>query len=370
MAQHVAGMTPTTRRVCRLYQHCDSGPSRHDPGKGPNLRRCHVFCRFRNGLCRVSRGVDFSKNIGRLLRNRRYHGVVNFWGFGGLILVKAFSRGMTLIEMAIVLVVIGLVVGGGLSIVGPIRNAERTASTNQNMDVIEKALVAYVIQNGCLPCPADGSLVSTNGNAGRPLDNSGSPYTGCAATACWAATAANVPNAVIPWKALGLGERQASDAWGNRLRYRVGGTATSYNSSTGNCDTTSTDVTESNGMVRDGTSCYPTGNLIIDTFDDDSSNDIANTFDEAVYVVISSGPDRSMALQATTGGSATSNVFGQQDTDAQYLNAGQNSTLLTTVVQGDVDDGNSRNHFDDIVRFKNAPLIIQLCGKNACGNPA
>ncbi|MHB1207872.1 MAG: hypothetical protein ACYCZX_20070, partial [Rhodospirillaceae bacterium] len=50
-----------------------------------------------------------------------------------------------------------------------------------------------------------------------------------------------------------------------------------------------------------------------------------------------------------------------------------NYAASTTFIQTDsVDprDTNAAAHFDDIVRFRTAPMIIQLCGANACGNPA
>lgn len=282
--------------------------------------------------------------------------------------MKALNKGFTLIEMAIVIVVIGLVVGGGISIVAPIANGARVTATSENMDLVEKALLSYVVINGCLPCPANGSLGASQANAGQALDDSGAPYTGCTSDDCWAATAANAQNAVVPWKTLAISPFDAADAWGNQLRYRVGGCAAGA-TDPATCAPVVT-VTDTDGMVRTPPSSYPEGNLIIDILDDDNDNDINSDIASAVYVLISSGPDRSMALPAGVGGAATGNKYGQDDDDGQYLNAGQNTGLLTTFVQGDVDDSNGRNHFDDIVRFKTAPLLVQLCGTNACGNPA
>lgn len=61
---------------------------------------------------------------------------------------SAMARGFTLIEMAIVLVVIGLILSGGILAVGPILQSTKTTETNARLDLIEKAILLHVIQNG------------------------------------------------------------------------------------------------------------------------------------------------------------------------------------------------------------------------------
>ncbi len=261
--------------------------------------------------------------------------------------MKVHLRGFTLVEMAIVLVVIGMVLAGGIRVIGPIRDAQRVSETKLKLDLVEQALQVYVIQNGCLPCPADGTLPTSNGDAGLSSDDSGGPYEPalCTADACIAT------NAVVPWKSLGLSEFDASDAWGNQFRYRVQGTAA--NGADG--------VQADEGMTRTGTSDYPTGTLTIDNLDTVASPDST----AAVYVVISSGPDQSLALRAQTG-AATANRHGQSGTDGQFLNSGSGATLA----EGGLNSTDGAAHFDDIVRWRNAPFVVQRCGANACGNPA
>ena len=65
------------------------------------------------------------------------------------------ERGFTLIEMAIVMVVIGLLLSGGILALAPVVQNSKTTDTNSRLDRVEQALLVYVIQNGCLPCPAD-----------------------------------------------------------------------------------------------------------------------------------------------------------------------------------------------------------------------
>lgn len=86
-----------------------------------------------------------------------------------------------------------------------------TKSFRQETDVIsglskiDEAMVAFVMQNRRLPCPADGRIASTAANAG--LED---------------AAACNTQRyGVVPWAALGLNERDARDSWNTRFSYRV-----------------------------------------------------------------------------------------------------------------------------------------------------
>src|SRR4051812_35690135 len=85
------------------------------------------------------------------------------------------QRGFSLVEIAIVLVVVGLLVSGGLLGLAPVLAGNKISQTNAQMDRIEQALVLYVIQNGCLPCPASPTVMD-----GLARDSGTGPYsTGC-----------------------------------------------------------------------------------------------------------------------------------------------------------------------------------------------
>ena len=74
-------------------------------------------------------------------------------------------RGFTLIEMAIVMVVIhGLLISGGLLALSPVIQSSKISDTSAHLDRLEQSLTVYVIQNGCLPCPADSTADSSVDN--------------------------------------------------------------------------------------------------------------------------------------------------------------------------------------------------------------
>jgi type II secretory pathway pseudopilin PulG len=121
------------------------------------------------------------------------------------------ATGFTLIELAIVLFVITLLLGGVLTPLGQ-QIAERQAGeTRRAMETARTALVGYAIGHGGeqgrghLPCPdmrAAGSAgIANDGQEDRLGDGR------CAVLA-----------GNLPWLTLGLAE---SDAWGNRLGYAV-----------------------------------------------------------------------------------------------------------------------------------------------------
>lgn len=112
-------------------------------------------------------------------------------------------RGFTLVEMAVVLFIIGLLIAG---VLGPLETQLEVRDRRQTIDLLAQltdALYGYALTNGRLPCP------DTNGDgAPDPIFVPGDPGTAI----CDAA------EAFLPWAELGVAP---GDAWNNRFRYRV-----------------------------------------------------------------------------------------------------------------------------------------------------
>lgn len=115
------------------------------------------------------------------------------------------ARGFSLLEMAIVLVIVGLLLGGLLGSVGALQQRQRLALTQTQLDEIRAALIAFAAVNGRLPCPADPATPNTTAGAGLERLPT--------AAGCTGGTAG-----VLPWATLALPE---GDAWGRRFSYRV-----------------------------------------------------------------------------------------------------------------------------------------------------
>lgn len=109
------------------------------------------------------------------------------------------SAGFSLIELAIVLVVIGLLIGGGIVALETTTERQQRAQQERQLAQVRDALYGYAMSRRHLPCP----------DADYPPDGEESRDAG---GDCSAAEGA------LPWVTLGVGSR---DAWGYRLRYRV-----------------------------------------------------------------------------------------------------------------------------------------------------
>ena len=74
------------------------------------------------------------------------------------------SGGFTLLEMAIVLLIVGLLLGGLLPTISSQIDLQRRNETRKYLEVVRDALVGYAVVNGRLPCPdsnGDGTAEAT-----------------------------------------------------------------------------------------------------------------------------------------------------------------------------------------------------------------
>lgn len=112
-------------------------------------------------------------------------------------------RGFTLLEIAIVLVVLGLIAAG---LVGPLATqmeARERRDTAARLTDIQAALYGFALSEGRLPCPdTDG-----DGLSNPRFDPAIADSARCAQT-----------TGTVPYSEIGTGE---SDVWGNRYTYAV-----------------------------------------------------------------------------------------------------------------------------------------------------
>lgn len=115
-------------------------------------------------------------------------------------------RGFTLTEMAVVLAIVALLIGGMILPLSAQQDIRRNTETQQLLADISEALYGFAATHSAsdgkpyLPCPdADGDGIENRSATPGPCVN---------------------PEGDLPWATLGIGRE---DAWGNRLRYRVSG---------------------------------------------------------------------------------------------------------------------------------------------------
>ena len=122
--------------------------------------------------------------------------------------MRARSAGFTLTEMAIVLMIVGLLLGSVLSTVATQLDARNIRETQSRMEQIKDALIGYAQANGRLPCPANGTLAT--GVTGAGLEE----VVNTASDTC----KSGAQYRVLPWGTLGVTE---TDVWGRRFSYWV-----------------------------------------------------------------------------------------------------------------------------------------------------
>jgi prepilin-type N-terminal cleavage/methylation domain-containing protein len=117
--------------------------------------------------------------------------------------IAAGCAGFTLAELAIAMVIVGLLLASAFIPLSAQIELRAISDTQRTMDGIRESLIGYAQANGRLPCPATGSIATGAANAGVEL------LTGNACTSALG---------VVPWATLGVPE---TDSWGRRFTYRV-----------------------------------------------------------------------------------------------------------------------------------------------------
>lgn len=134
------------------------------------------------------------------------------------------QSGFTLVEMAVVLVIIGLLLVAGIGLGTTQIELSRITATKIKQEAIKNALISFIARNNRLPCPAVAALapnaVGYGSEALTPGACAGSTIVGAVSTG------------IVPWENLGISDDIASDGNYNRFTYQVDLLATGLNSAT------------------------------------------------------------------------------------------------------------------------------------------
>ena len=132
-------------------------------------------------------------------------------------------EGFTLVEIAIVVFIFGLILVAGLKLLAAQAENALQTQTDTKLAVIRDSLVRYLAANNRLPCPdtsscnGQGALAFTVAAPPDGIENrsvAGDPTTKCAGAF-----------GVLPFQTLGLSRDAALDGWQNFFSYHVSDTA-------------------------------------------------------------------------------------------------------------------------------------------------
>ena len=238
------------------------------------------------------------------------------------------TSGFSLFEMTIVLVIISVVLTGLLPFITESMQSDYANTTVERMEAIDEALRDYVSDDATdqLPCPADITLESNDGDFGRGLGTVGAT-TNCT-SANWDAT--DVTGGMIPTKTLFLPDEFAFDGWGRRFAYHV-----------------SKNLTNENALDAGGES---EGDIIVQDFAGTNRTDVA------AYVLISHGPNGhggyTLSGSRFDGDSENDHEQENCDCDDDAAAGTYNNAFFQHMEAFETGETARQFYFDDLVRFR------------------
>jgi prepilin-type N-terminal cleavage/methylation domain-containing protein len=198
------------------------------------------------------------------------------------------ARGFTLTELAVVLAIVGLLLGSMMLTFSTQVEQRNFAETQRRLDQAKELLLAFAIVNGRLPCPASTSSGDESPAGGGVCTN---PY-----------------NGFLPGRAIGFLPVDASgyalDAWNNRIRYAVS-SATPVNT-----PPVTPHFTQRDNLKANGLDCSPSDLVVCSQSQAGTScaagQSVTNQ-NTVVAIVLSTGKNGS---QGAAGANETENVDG------------------------------------------------------------
>ncbi len=140
------------------------------------------------------------------------------------------QSGFTLAEIAIVLIIMALLSGVAFNALTALTLQSRSTATRDKAKALKVALKAFIGRSGRLPCPAVGTLASTDANFGLEA----SPTTGGTGAGACPGTVAigdcgnqlsclqqGSFRGIVPWRTLGMSQDAAMDPWNHFYTYQV-----------------------------------------------------------------------------------------------------------------------------------------------------
>ena len=263
--------------------------------------------------------------------------------------INIYSRngGFTLVEMAVVLVIVGLLLGSFIGSFSQRIETTRRDNTKKQLEDIKRALLGFASARGRLPCPATTTAVAAELGLEQPIGGGN-----CA-----------LKHGFIPGKTLGIDgaynrDNLLIDVWGNPIRYSV----TTSNS---NAFTTPYTVLGAGGMKDVGMGVLLPDLVICDgdSSQPDVCTGVTTLINSAPFVVLSLGKDGSAFVTNLAPNSDQGENAGEATVAANV--AGEN--LAYTVGAGKAfvsksfsSEGSTAGLFDDLIVWE-SPYVLYSC---------
>jgi len=132
------------------------------------------------------------------------------------------AGGFSLVEMAVVTLLIGIFLTMGLAAFRASQESQAVSQTINKQNAIKDALIGYLRRNGRLPC-ADVDITAPDGIENRTGGTTAAPDP---TTPC-ATAPSNARFGIVPYTTLGLARDAAVDGWGNFFSYQISNSVSS-----------------------------------------------------------------------------------------------------------------------------------------------
>jgi type II secretory pathway pseudopilin PulG len=281
------------------------------------------------------------------------------------------KQGFTLVEIAIILMLVGLAVGAVFSFRGPQNDQEALKITRDNQKKIATAIAIYTQKNNKIPCP------------GYQYDfwapNKGTIIPGCSAVG------------IVPYMDLGLLEEDILDGYGNPFDYVVareaGNPNPGFNAIHGNCRLNGTWNLSGANVNRDKAAfcCQQSSsgdNLRVFMNSSKTSSVVpvqngsfSGTFSAVDAVETTSYPDKLTYLAYAL------ISHGKNKAVTMIMNSAYRAPVTPDVSTEEQENADSNNevldlpenlgtpYFDDVVMWRTQEMIMSEFGNNSCAVP-
>lgn len=244
-----------------------------------------------------------------------------------------FRRGFSLIELAVILILSGLIAGAAMHFFNSSGRTECYVTTKAHLEKVRDAMERYALRHDRFPMPARRNVGIEDPKYGREIDGSNPVEV---------AELDSVDGVIfgsIPFQTLGISARDAADCWSNKYTYAVTIDLT---------DTSKFLVPSTDGKINVKT---PAGNMFLAG---------------AGYAIISHGGDELGAVKENYSDSSQKGWCGLLAGQASKTENCEVSNV--TLMTGELNDGTNNGNlfYDDLIVYRGKPWRIGLKGSCAC----